>query len=146
MRSEYSSDTSVWPANGCGAKFVPWARGLSMVVELQMADDSVEAFASDRLPTILDDEIKRKKAEFYEAARKLEADELLDIIPVTFPMTHLLKGCPVVARYPVDEWEAQGCPYFSQRSWCSLCMKVAQKDETNLAGIMENAKKLLVSL
>ena len=116
-------------------------KGLSMVVELKMSDKSWSAFMSDRLPSELDDAIKGKHAEFYMVARSLRPDQLLEAIPMGFPMTHLLSGFPGVAKYPVDRWEQESEPYMSVKSWAKLCMNIAQNEETNLGRIMEVAKK-----
>ena len=59
-------------------------------------------------------------------------------------MTHQIDPnvTPGIARYPIDEWEAKGEPCFSTKSWIKLCIKVANEDQTKLAGICEIAKKL----
>ena len=113
-----------------------------MVVELLLDDGSWTSFMSDRLPQPLDDAIKAKHAEFYLAAKELSPADLQEIIPMAFPMTHLVDGFPGVAKYPVDEWEAAGAPVMTSKSWVKLCMRVAKNDLANLQHIMEVAKKL----
>ena len=112
-----------------------------MVVELLLADNTWTAFVSARLPQELDDAIKGKRAEFYMGARDLSPDELLESVPMAFPMTHLVDGFPGVARYPVDEWEAAGAPIMTVKSWVKLCMRVAMNDLSNLQHILDIAQK-----
>ena len=112
-----------------------------MVVEVKTPIGYM-AFATDRLPPILDDEIKKVHADFYKAAQYLTPQELMDAHPMSFPATQShTSSC--VARYPVDDWEASGCPKFSTMSWCKLAMKVAEKDYTSLSKLFEVADKLL---
>eukprot|EP00975_Prorocentrum_lima_P011876 2526335-Prorocentrum_lima.AAC.1 len=47
MKEKYSEKVEAWPEIGCGARFVPWARGASMVMEVQMSDGSWEAFMAE---------------------------------------------------------------------------------------------------
>ncbi len=135
-------DVPKWPKIGCGATFVPWANGLSMVAEVKCADGVWAAFSADRLPAQLDDEIKKAHAAFYLAGRKLDEAELLKLIPVSFPMTNHLKGFRSIAKYPVDEWEKQKLPCFTTKSWCKLAMLIAAKDMTNLEQCFDVAKKI----
>eukprot|EP00975_Prorocentrum_lima_P063832 12893897-Prorocentrum_lima.AAC.1 len=47
MKEKYSTQVDNWPKVGCGAKFLPWGRGASMVMAMQMNDGSWEAFMAD---------------------------------------------------------------------------------------------------
>ena len=85
---------------------------------------------------------QKVQAAFFLAGRKLDADELKDIIPVSFPMTNRCKGFPFIAYYPIEEWDEQQLPRFSQKSWCKLAMMTAEKDMTNLHQCFEVAKKI----
>ena len=76
------------------------------------------------------------------AAKDLTPDELLETIPMAFPMTHLLDDFPGVAKYPIDAWEEAGAPAMTSKSWVKLCVRVAQNDLTNLQHIMDIAQKL----
>ena len=141
MHKEYGEEEN-WPKIGCGSNFVPYAKGFSMVTEIKCPDGQWTAFSSDRLPPQLDDEIKKVQAAFYLAGRKLNAEELKDIIPVSFPMTNKLKGFPFIAYYPIEEWDEAQLPCFSATSWCKLAMMTAEKDMTNLHQCFEVARKL----
>ena len=77
------------------------------------------------------------------AAKKLTPEELNDVIPIAFPMTHNFEGCELITKYPVDHWEEAGAPYLSARSWCKLAMRAAKQDNSNLEAIFETAQKLL---
>ena len=141
MRREYGEEDK-WPKIGCGSNFVPYAKGFSMVTEIKCPDGTWTAFSSDRLPPQLDDEIKKVQAEFYLAGTRLTAEQLKEIIPVSFPMTNRLKGFPFVAHYPIEQWDAEQLPRFSAKSWCKLAMMTAEKDMLNLHKCFEVAKKL----
>eukprot|EP00959_Pyramimonas_sp_CCMP1952_P051288 1071801-Pyramimonas_sp.AAC.1 len=78
-----------------------------MVVGLKVGE-KLEAFVADRLPQKLDDAIEGNHCKFYDAAQMMSPEELLELIPPSFPTTHLVKGCAMVAKYPVDAWERAG--------------------------------------
>ena len=141
MVSRHGQDPAAWPKVGCGARFIPWAKGESMVVELR-TEVGYEAFVADRIPPILDDEIKKNHAAFYNAAAKLTAADLLDDLPMSFPVTHTLPGIPCVARFPVDKWDRAGNPKITGVKWCKIAQKVAEGDLTNLQGLFDLATDL----
>ena len=66
------------------------------------------AWLSERLSPDLDYAINGKSSELYMAARESFPSDLRETVPMTFPMTHPVTGCPGVAKYPVDEWERAG--------------------------------------
>ena len=86
MNEEYGDK---WPALGCHCKFKPWAKGASMVLELHMGGGRWKAMSADRLPAILDDETKKKQREFLATTKLLQQDDLLEILPMSFPETHV---------------------------------------------------------
>ena len=141
MHKEYG-EPEAWPKIGCRSEFKAYKKGFSMVAEIKCPDGRWTAFSADRLPPQLDDEIKRVQAAFYLAGKKLNAEELRDIIPVSFPMTNRCKGFPFIAYYPVEDWDEQQLPRFSQKSWCKLAMMTAKKDMKNLHQCFEVAKKI----
>ena len=67
-----------FPHIGCGAKYVPWAKGPSMVCEIQMRTQSGEweAFLADHTPTAL-----------YDQLKKLSYDALSSAFPALSPET-----------------------------------------------------------
>ena len=127
MRGKYGQDHTTWPHIGCGARFSPFKRGESQVAELRLEYGSWIVFSAGGMPQILDDEIKKVHAEFCKASTHLCADDLQYIIPVTFPMTHVLSGPDFVgiARYPIDDWVASGEPKITSAGWVKLCIKIA---------------------
>ena len=112
-----------------------------MIVELR-TDLGTEAFVADRIPPILDDEIKKVHADFYKAASKLDARELFDDLPMSFPITHTIPGIPCVARFPVDSWNRAGKPKFTTKKWCKLAKKIAKGDLENLEKLFDLATDL----
>ena len=103
-----------------------------------MDDGSWTAFAAERMPQELDDEIKKIHAEFFKASTFLKLEDLQDIIPITFPMTHIVEGADFVgsAKYPMDQWIASGEPKITSAGWAKLCINIATKGTTNLNGIL----------
>ncbi len=86
MVERHGEDFNKWPAIRCWAKFFPWRRGASIVAELQMDDGTWEAFMADRLPTELDDEIKKCRADFVKASKMMDPAEVQALMPKSFPM------------------------------------------------------------
>ena len=76
------------------------------------------------------------------AAGKLSADDVKELIPTTFPITHTVPDFPCIARYPVDQWATTGAPCFSTQSWYKLAMRIAHHDMDNLGKIFDFAKAL----
>ena len=50
MAANFGGDYQRRPNVGCGSRFVPEAKGASMVVEFKMKDGSWEASLSERIP------------------------------------------------------------------------------------------------
>eukprot|EP00974_Lingulodinium_polyedra_P017564 1704055-Lingulodinium_polyedra.AAC.1 len=61
---------------------------------------------------------------------------------MAFPMTHNVPEFPCIAKYPVDAWEEAGAPWMSTKGWAKLCMKVAEKDLSNLQHVFDIANDL----
>ncbi len=147
MIGRYGDNLDNWPKVGCGAKFLPWARGESMVAEIRLGDGTWEAFCADRMPRELDDEIKKVHADFFEAAQFLDPAELKEVLPVRLPMTHVVDDELIgIARYPIDTWEAQGQPRITTKGWVKLAMMIATKKMDKLASVFTCGEKLLAKL
>ena len=61
-----------------------------MVSEIMMEHGTWQAFLCDRPPQKLYDENFRKRFAFYDAAGQLEPEQILDQIPITFPIVNVL--------------------------------------------------------
>eukprot|EP00974_Lingulodinium_polyedra_P078667 7618996-Lingulodinium_polyedra.AAC.1 len=61
---------------------------------------------------------------------------------MAFPMTHSYPEFSRIAKYPVDAWEEAGAPCMTTKSRAKLCMKVAEKVQSNLQNVFEMAKDL----
>eukprot|EP00975_Prorocentrum_lima_P055198 11573443-Prorocentrum_lima.AAC.1 len=59
MKEKSTPNIDQWPKVGCGARFVPWAKGASLVAEIKMPDGTWEALMADRFPEQLHDEIRK---------------------------------------------------------------------------------------
>ena len=133
MKTTYGEVTN-FPHIGCGANYVPWARGPSMVCEIQMRQHTGEweAFLADHTPPTLDDQLKKIS---YDALSKafgmLTPETMMKAIPTTMPMTHLAtisgKKMEGVAKYPLDAWILAGNPCFTNEKWAMMCLLIAEK-------------------
>ncbi len=118
-----------------------------MVAEIRLGDGTWEAFCADRMPRELDDEIKKVHADFFEAAKCLNAEELKEVLPVSLPMTHVLEDDLIgIARYPIDTWEQQGQPRITSKGWVKLAMMISSKNMDKLTSVFECGTKLLSKL
>eukprot|EP00959_Pyramimonas_sp_CCMP1952_P031427 659118-Pyramimonas_sp.AAC.1 len=72
-----------------------------MVVEL-IFGDKWEALAAERLPQAIDDATKEHRWKSCGAAQKLSPEELREFDPGCLPETHQVKGCALIAKFPVD--------------------------------------------
>ena len=118
-----------------------------MVMELKIGGE-YKAFMSERLPEALDDAIKKKNYNaFNKACKAMTPQEIYDSLPMCFPMTHVIQvnGKPFrgVARYPLAEWEREGMPVMTKLCWAKFCMKIAEKDFTNLEHVFRVAEKIV---
>ena len=81
-----------WPEIGCGCGFKAWSGGGSQVVEIEMPNGDWEAIRAARLPHCIADALKGK---VYEAFKKvtscLSPQQIYDMLPMRFPMTHLVQ-------------------------------------------------------
>ena len=129
MMAMYGRDWKMWPQVGCGAKFVPWSRGPSTILELQCGNSWI-AMVAERCPPILLDEIYKVRYEFALSLNAMSPEEIQQVMPICFPMNYLIDGrdgqLPGIARFPVDKWEAEGRPVFDDAAWCALCIHVVE--------------------
>ena len=87
------------------------------------------------MPAIIDDEVKRNQAAFYRAQSMLTPEVIMQTLPQVYPRTHVIENCPLVAKFPVDQWKADGGPILSAAGWCALAIAIAEIDVLNLGGI-----------
>ena len=88
------------------------------------------------------------KLQFYEASGRLEARDIAELIPITFPMAHALDQhlYPGAVQFPNDDWEAGGRPCWAEASWVALSMKVATHDMGNLEASFEFCSKATTTI
>ena len=133
----------------CGARYVPWGRGESQVVEIDLEDENgilqPYCFIAARLPQQLDDEIKKKQAEWVRAQWQLSDKEIIGYLPKVYPCDKYLVNrelMPAIGRFPVDEWIADKKPILDTAGWLALAIKIASNDMKNLAGIFDLGRSL----
>ena len=153
MMALYGRDWKVWPKVGCGAKFVPWLRGPSTILEFQCGNTS-KAMVAVRCPPILLEEIYKVRSDFALSLNAMSPEEIQQVMPNSFHTNSLIDGkvqLPGIARFPVDQWEAEGRPIFDEAAWCALCIHVVEtmrrrlmaSDSTNnLNKLFQIAKEL----
>ena len=141
MVEKYGEDMDKWPQPGCGAKFSPWAKGPSKIIELQMPDGNWQAIRAMRLPQKLDDEIKKVLLEFHEASGQVTAEEILENVPMVFPKTHKT-DVPGVSRFDVEDWIKKDSPTLTESGWVALCELIAEKNVADLGCILTLCRKM----
>ena len=55
---------------------------------------------------------------------------------------HQLQQFSGVARYPIDAWEAAGSPMLTTTGWIKMCMRIAQKNISELHVVFEASQQL----
>ena len=129
MVEAYGRNWKSWPQIGCGARFIPWARGASIILELKCGDTWM-AMAAVRPPPILLDEIFRVRYEFALRLDAMTPSQIQQVMPICFPMSYLIDGrdgkFPGIAKFPVDQWVKDGRPIFDEAAWCTLCIHLVE--------------------
>ena len=131
MHHAYGSHHN-WPEIGCGASFYPNMDESTMVAEVQCENGTWEAFTTDPLPMELADEIKQEQANEYLPSPQQGLVDCNKNIPFSPPMTHLLHDLPIIARYPLEEWERSNRPSLSVKGWCKLAMIISIRGMSNI--------------
>ena len=118
-----------------------------MVAELQHDDGTWSSFRCERPPEKLLDEIMKNRLVFYEAAGRLQPEQILDMIPISFPIVNVLDRdlFPGVGYFDVEKATGEHRPYFSNVSWITLCRKIAEEDMHNLGSIFDICEGLISS-
>eukprot|EP00959_Pyramimonas_sp_CCMP1952_P094897 1984660-Pyramimonas_sp.AAC.1 len=73
----------------------------------------------------------------------MSPEVLFELVPASFPMTHKIEGCDLVARCPVDHWERSGRKACTVQSWREPALKIAKNGEENLRAVMKVAREEL---
>ena len=131
----------------CGAKFIPWARGCSKVLEIYTESDGWLALLAERLPEELDDEIKGVIYEWNKACSKVTAEEILAAMPTIYPLTGqpVGGGIPGFRRFDFDKLQEVGCLILMRVGWMTLCQMIARRDAVNLSRIITLCDQFAIS-
>ena len=135
MKNKWGINKKAWPNPCCGAKFVPYARGASKVIELRMGNGTWACILAERLPENLDDEIKKVMYHWHVAEQRLTPEDIMNAIPKTLPMINKTNTSGV-SRFPIADWMKLGEPTLTKGGWVALCRLIASKDEVNLAHLI----------
>ena len=99
-----------WPCVGCKAGFATYRRGPSLMCEIATEtftgqDKNVNTFRSERLPKVLEDKLKARSLRSILAlsSTRLGPEEVLNMLPMRFPMTYLAFG-----KHPITGKELAG--------------------------------------
>ena len=87
IQKGFGEDPKAWPNCGCRARFRPWRNGPSKVVEFKV-DETWYRFLAERLPQVLDDEIKAHLEAFTRAQGLVTAEEIRKSLQISFPQTN----------------------------------------------------------
>ena len=103
------------------------------VVEVQKEENNEwEAFAADPLPMEISDEIKQVQARTFlpspihiSSFGSPRNGRYNFNTPLSPPKTHHLQGYPIIARYPLEEWEHANRPNLSLTGWSKLAIAIS---------------------
>ena len=78
----------------------------------------------------------------------VSAQEIFDMAPMTFPMTHIHHlpdgtPLPMVTRYPIADWKEKGEPYMTSVGWAKLSVAIARNNTALLGDLFNCAHELL---
>jgi hypothetical protein len=140
MANEYGA----LPEVGCGAKYVPYARGQAMVLEVKI-NGGWHAFLADLMPEVLCDEIDKVKASFHKNVMKMTPQQLQSSIPVVCPKVHPVEGqCHQwLGRFPVEDYKESGGVVLDSRGWWLFAQCVASQDPVAMASLFQVASRKL---
>ena len=103
------ADWKEWPNLGCTARFVPWGRGASKLVQMTIPDASGSKtiyFLAERPPALVDDVIKQNQAAWTHGISSMSPEQLQKLIPKNYPAEDLAppgyEGITGVGVFPVD--------------------------------------------
>ena len=91
------------------------------------------------IPYVVEKELgtMRSQAAFQEALNTIRADQIMDILPDSFIMWHVVPEFPGIARFPVDRWLLNDAPTFSARTWCKLVIRITEEAPDRLRELRE---------
>ena len=114
------------------------------MIEIQVGPQEWVAFPAERLPQILDDEIKKVLKEWHEACHRVTADDIKKWIPLVYPKTNILDPIqyPGISKFDRTKWIQDGSPYLDKSGWIALCEVIARKDSTNLQCVLDLAETM----
>ena len=142
MAPKWGTDVSKWPLLGCGENFIPFAKGMSTVIEYKCnKTKKIQTFMSDIFPDKLQHVLAKHKVAWMKAAEFTSREELLRAVSVVFPRANIVEGIPFLSRFPVDEHIADGGLMVSQKAWCKYCMLVARGSKDDLWEVLDCAEK-----
>ena len=131
MSREYGPSHN-WPTVGCGATFYQTWEESTCVVEVQREDTGKwEAFAADPPPIEITDEINMIRARKFlpgplHIGRSRNPRSWGEYFsPFSPPHTHRHQDYPIIARYPLEEWELANRPNLSIIGWSKLAIAIS---------------------
>ena len=96
-----------------------------MVAELQMENGSWIAFMCGRPPCKILDAIFQNRSKFYEAAGRVQPEEIMKETPITFPVINVLE--PGVGHFDVERVMGERMPHFTQSVGLCYAAKLRHK-------------------
>ena len=137
MQKVWSEAPEDWPVVGCGLGFRPFCEGPSMTLSVMTKKDDGEtkweAMMAERLPTVLDDAIKKARhISLDRLCNSMDPNKVYQMLPMSFPVSPegqvyvsdevgwgeapIHKRVFGVMQYPVDKWKQIGAPFISATS------------------------------
>ena len=94
-----------------------------------MPNGEVQCLVAARPPVALENAIKQEQELFYTALGKVEAEAIMQFIPVTHPSTNLIdEALPGIAKFPIAEWMRDKGPVLTEVGWLLLAELVRRRE------------------
>ncbi len=129
----------------CGANVRPWARGKSMVMEVDH-EEKTYAILCEFMPPAGRRDHEKPKA-WHNAEQLLSPQALYDSIPYVVPKAYPLVAdgikVPFIGEFPIEQHErSNGCS-LDGKGWWLFAKMVTEHDMDNLQHIVEMAHQML---
>ena len=134
MKKEFGDDWRDWPVVGCGKGFSPWKNGPSMVLVMEVEDDTHLSIIAERPPMSVDQAFKNTRAmAAKDVLENLDLVRLYNMLSNSYPMDKEFmdtdsftdKYILGVNMYPIDDWKKSDREYMSVMSWIRVAYLIA---------------------
>ena len=125
----------------CWAGYKPFACGAATVLEFTLSTGEFAVMAN-LMPALMRDEFDAHRSTWYRGIEALDPQAIYNACPIIFPKAYPIKGCPMMGRFPVDEWIKRGSPVLDDAGWWRLAAAIADANPGPLSELRDLATKM----